>query len=64
MDIADLEALKARLVQDKVEAVGVCFLHSFTNPAHEQMAATGLQTQLPEISVSISSEVAPEIREY
>jgi N-methylhydantoinase A/oxoprolinase/acetone carboxylase beta subunit len=64
LQIADLEALKARLVQDKVEAVGVCFLHSFTNPAHEQMAATWLQTQLPEISVSISSEVAPEIREY
>lgn len=64
LDPADLEALKPQLVRDGVEAIAVCFLHSFTNPVHEQQAGAWLTEHLPEVSVSLSSEVAPEIREY
>jgi N-methylhydantoinase A len=47
-----------------VRAVAVSFLHSFRNPAHELRVGEILREEAPEISVSLSSEVAPEIREY
>jgi N-methylhydantoinase A/oxoprolinase/acetone carboxylase beta subunit len=62
--VAELAALKPVLEANGVQAIAVCFLHSFTNPSHEQQALAWLQEHLPGISVSISSEVAPEIREY
>ncbi len=64
IQLADLELLKSKLLEEKVEAVAVCFLHSFTNPQHEQTAANWLHEHLPDLTVSISAEVAPEIREY
>ncbi|MEZ4640358.1 MAG: hydantoinase/oxoprolinase family protein [Caldilineaceae bacterium] len=39
-------------------------MHSFTNPVHEQQTLDWLRRELPDVSVSLSSEVAPEIREY
>jgi N-methylhydantoinase A len=55
----------AELIRDsEVEAVAVCFLHSFRNPQHERDAQRRLAAALPGVSVSISSDVAPEIREY
>jgi len=42
----------------------VCFLHSYANPAHEQAVRDGLRETFPGVPVSLSSEVAPEIREY
>jgi N-methylhydantoinase A len=47
-----------------VRSVAVCFLHSFKNDAHEVSARDLLRQEFPELSVSISSEVSPEIREY
>ncbi len=47
-----------------VEAVAVCFLHAYRNPAHEQAALQILAEALPGVPVSLSSDVAPEIREY
>ncbi len=62
LDPAELDTLKDQLAN--VEAVAVCFLHSFTNPKHEQEVGTWLRETFPEVSVSLSHEVAPEIREY
>ena len=64
LELADLEKLAPTLEAHGVEAVAVCFLHAFTNPAHEEMARDWLAERLPNVSVSISSEVAPQIREY
>jgi N-methylhydantoinase A len=47
-----------------VEAVGVCFLHAFLEPAHEREAREVLARECPGLAVSLSHEVAPEIREY
>jgi len=52
------EALAAR----GIEAVAVCFLHSFANPANEQAARKALRES--GLRVALSSEVAPEIREF
>ncbi|MFQ5425706.1 MAG: hydantoinase/oxoprolinase family protein, partial [Gaiellales bacterium] len=57
------EAARA-LAAAGVEAVSVCFLFSFLNPAHEQRAAEIVREQLPDAFVSASHEVAPIYREY
>ncbi|WIV61334.1 hydantoinase/oxoprolinase family protein [Amycolatopsis nalaikhensis] len=47
-----------------IEAVAVCFLHAFTNPAHERRAAEILADVAPSLRVALSSDVVPEIREF
>ncbi|HBY93535.1 MAG TPA: hydantoinase [Chloroflexi bacterium] len=47
-----------------VESVAVCLLNSFENPAHELLLKQIVQEELPDVSLSISYEVLPQIREY
>ncbi|MFJ8917331.1 hydantoinase/oxoprolinase family protein [Amycolatopsis sp. NPDC102389] len=47
-----------------IDAVAICFLHAFTNPAHEQRTAEVLADVAPRLRVALSSEVVPEIREF
>lgn len=49
---------------EKVEAIAIAFLHSYRNPAHELRAAEIVREAYPNLAISISSEVAPEIREF
>jgi N-methylhydantoinase A len=63
----DEEALRAsvhKLLRKGVEAIAVCFLFSFVNPAHERRAAEIIAQEAPDCRISISSEVLPVIREY
>ena len=53
-----------QLRRESVTAVAVCFLHSYINPAHEIRAGEILHEVFPDAIVSLSSEVAPEFREY
>jgi N-methylhydantoinase A len=46
------------------EAVAVCFLHAYANPAHERLALAALQARLPGVRVTASHEVVDEFREY
>jgi len=64
LDTTQLEALKPILEREGVSAIAVCLLHAYRNPAHEQQIRAWLRAQLPHVSISLSSEVAPEIREY
>lgn len=50
--------------QDGVEAVAICFMNSFANPAHEARAAELVREALPGAFLSVSTEVAPAIRFY
>lgn len=59
----DLAALVAGLRAADVEAVGVCLLNSYVNPANERRVAAHLRRELG-IPVCISAEVSPQIREY
>lgn len=47
-----------------IEAVGVCLLHAFANPAHERRVAEILREELPGIAVTTSTDVLPVVREY
>ncbi|MBI4321116.1 MAG: hydantoinase/oxoprolinase family protein, partial [Chloroflexi bacterium] len=53
-----------KLVKDRIGAVAVCLIHAYANPAHEGRIAELLHEEFPDILVSLSSDVAPEIREY
>ena len=53
-----------KLVRKGVEAIAICFLFSFVNPAHEQRAAEILAEEAPNCRISVSSDVLPVIREY
>src|ERR687898_2411343 len=52
------------LLAQKVEAIAVCLLHSFTNPAHELLIRDLIKKKAPSLPCSISCEVLPEIKEY
>ncbi len=64
LDPASLDAAVAALREASVEAVAIGFLHSWRNPAHERSAAEAVRRALPGAAVTLSSEVAPEMREY
>jgi N-methylhydantoinase A len=64
LDEQAVRQVAAELRQHKIEAVAVCFLHSFTNEAHERRAGAILAEELPGVAISLSCEVCPEIREY
>ncbi len=64
LEESEIERVAERLAEAEIEAVAVCFLHSFANPAHEILAGNVLSRLLPHVAVSLSCDVAPEIREY
>lgn len=64
LDEPAVRAVAAELRRQKIEAVAVCFLHSFTTETHERRAGAILAEELPGVAISLSCEVCPEIREY
>ncbi|HEX7021442.1 MAG TPA: hydantoinase/oxoprolinase family protein [Trueperaceae bacterium] len=64
----DLEAALAAARQviegHDVAAIAICLLHAHVNPVHEQALATALHACYPHLPVSLSSEIAPFVREY
>jgi N-methylhydantoinase A len=64
LDEAGLARTIDELAARDVEAVAVGFLHSFTNPDHERRTGEAIVRRLPEMGVTLSSDVSPEMREY
>ena len=64
LDEASVRDVGAALRAAGVESVAVCLLHAYVNPAHEQRVGELLAEALPGVPVSLSSDVAPEFREY
>jgi 5-oxoprolinase (ATP-hydrolysing) len=52
------------LAADGVEAIAVCFLHAYRNPSHEREAGEIIRALLPDVAVSLSSDVVAELWEY
>ena len=50
--------------EEKVDAIAIGFLHCYANDQHEKLAQSIIQSLLPDIPISLSSQVSPEIREY
>jgi N-methylhydantoinase A len=64
LDVAQAEAIVAELLRKGVISVAVSFLNAYLNPANEQAMREIIRTRAPKMYVSISSDVAPQIREY
>ena len=61
---SDALDLASRLRERGVESVAICLLHAYVNPTHERRLAAWLRRAAPEIDVTLSSEIAPEWREF
>jgi len=65
LDAAAVRAVGERLAAERVGAVAIGFMHAYAWPQHEQRAAEILRAALPaDVTICLSSEVCPEIREY
>ena len=61
---AEIDALAERLAQFGYDSIAVGLLHSYANGSHEQMIGKVLADRLPDVMISLSSEVSPQMREY
>lgn len=64
LDEEHLAGIVEQLKQEEIESVACCFLFSFKNPTHERMVKNYLEERLPGVYVTISSDVAPKIKDY
>ncbi len=64
LDEASLSAAIEKIAEQDVDAVAVCLLFAFANPAHELRVRERLTERLPNVPVSLSHEVDPAFREY
>ena len=67
LEAIDLAAVRREvrdLVEDGVEALAVCFLHAYKNPVHERAVRDLVRAEFPDLTVSVSSDVHPQINEY
>ena len=64
LDRNDIESLADELALAGYDSVAIGFLHSYLNPAHERMVRDVLSRKLPDMMVSLSSDVSPQMREY
>ncbi|MFI7025433.1 hydantoinase/oxoprolinase family protein [Micromonospora sp. NPDC049900] len=65
LDPASVRAAARTLVVDhQVTSIAICFLHSFLDPTHEREAARLIREEFPEVSLSLSTDIVREYREY
>ena len=64
LDEEAVRALVPLLKQERIEAIAVGFLHGFVNGVHERRVREILEAELPDVPVSLSCEVSPEMREW
>jgi N-methylhydantoinase A len=64
LDERGVRDLVPLLRREKVESIAVGFIHGFVNPAHERRVADILAELLPDVPVSLASEISPEMREW
>jgi N-methylhydantoinase A len=64
LDRPALQSAAKQLVDAGVQAIAICFLHSYKNPKHETEAATFVRDNFPGVTVSASCEITKEYREY
>lgn len=63
-DRDEIREIAATLRDLEIEAVAVCLLNAYANAAHERIVGAALAAELPGASITLSSDIAPEIREF
>lgn len=64
LDSKEVVAVCDEMVAEGVNSVAVCFLNSYVNPVHEKVAVEAIREKYPDLHVTASHEVLPEIKEY
>ncbi len=64
LDHASISAALDQIARAEIEAVAICFLHSWRNPAHERQAEAAVRARFPHAYVTVSADVLPEIKEF
>jgi len=64
LSLDDVERAIDRFLEHGIEAVAICFLHAYANPAHEEAAARRVAERMPSAYLSVSSRVLPQLRYY
>jgi N-methylhydantoinase A len=64
LDTREVRERAGELVDDGIETIAVCFLHSYLDPTHEQEAKAAIEDAFPDVFVCTSSDVVGQFREY
>jgi len=64
LDTGGLDTLLQDMDERGIESIAICLLHSYINPAHETALRDLIHARRPDLSITLSSEVCPEIREF
>ena len=65
LDLAGVRTEVVELLErERIEALSICFLHAFTNPAHEDAARALVEAEFPGLFVSTSADIFPNAREF
>jgi len=64
LDRGSLAAAIATLARQNVEAIAVCYLHSWRDASHERATAEAIRAAMPKVYVALSSDILPQIKEY
>ena len=64
LDVNQAHTVVSKLAETECQAVAICLLHAYANPAHEQQLAELIQQRLPQLYISLSSVISPELREF
>jgi len=64
LDTSKVRELCMTLKAEAIESVAICLLHAYTNPGHELEIFQILKNELPDVTISISHQVSPAMREY
>jgi N-methylhydantoinase A len=64
LNMTDVEQVADRIAREGIRSVAISLLHSYANPEHEARVADVLRARIPDVDLSISSQVLPEMREY
>ncbi len=64
LDYNSLKLITTNIQSEKIQSVAICLLHSYANSKHELEISNFLKSHIPNINLSVSSEILPEMREY
>ena len=64
LDCAGIGSIVAGLRDAGVESLGICLLHAYLNPVHERAVAEAVRGAMPDLALTLSSDVSPELGEY
>ena len=64
LETADVDRAVQYVVDNAIESVAVCLLHSYANPEHEQYIGRVVRERAPDVILTLSSELLPEMKEY